>query len=126
MTHKNPNSRCKALARAANPAEPLLTERGLCFFHATPDKASELGWGAITTGKNLGAILGLLPACPSLGHYRRLAQSCRHFVGRNLGSRAPLLRSRFPPIYKADMLPHQQMTFKSLEATCNVLYLPSP
>jgi hypothetical protein len=39
------------------------TAGGLCFFHANPDKASELGWGAITTGKNLGAILGLLPAC---------------------------------------------------------------
>jgi hypothetical protein len=24
------------------------------------------------------------------------------------------------------MLPHQQVTFKPLEATCNVLYLPSP
>jgi hypothetical protein len=43
MTHKNLNSRCKAIAKSGEPCRAAATEGGLCFFHANPDKASELG-----------------------------------------------------------------------------------
>jgi hypothetical protein len=43
MIHKNSNSRCKALAKSGKPCRAAATEGGLCFFHANPNKASELG-----------------------------------------------------------------------------------
>jgi hypothetical protein len=43
MTHKNLNSRCKAIAKSGKPCRAAATEGGLCFFHANPKKASELG-----------------------------------------------------------------------------------
>jgi hypothetical protein len=43
MTHKNLNSRCKAIAKSGKPCRAAATEGGLCFFHSNPDKASELG-----------------------------------------------------------------------------------
>ena len=43
MTSKNPDSRCKALAKSGKPCRAAATQGGLCFFHANPDKASELG-----------------------------------------------------------------------------------
>ena len=43
MTYKNLNSRCKGRTKAGKPCLAAATEGGLCFFHANPDKASELG-----------------------------------------------------------------------------------
>jgi hypothetical protein len=43
MTAKNVDRRCKALAKSGKPCRAAATEGGLCFFHANPDKASELG-----------------------------------------------------------------------------------
>jgi len=35
--------RCKGMTRSGRPCTPWAMEGGLCFFHANPDKASELG-----------------------------------------------------------------------------------
>jgi hypothetical protein len=40
---KNLNSRCKACAKSGKPCRAAATAGGLCFFHANPSKASELG-----------------------------------------------------------------------------------
>ncbi len=40
---KNSDSRCKALAKSGKPCRGAATAGGLCFFHANPKKASELG-----------------------------------------------------------------------------------
>ncbi len=40
---ENLDRRCKASAKNGNPCRAAATEGGLCFFHANPDKASELG-----------------------------------------------------------------------------------
>ena len=37
------NHRCKATTRNGRPCRAAPTEGGLCFFHANPDKAVELG-----------------------------------------------------------------------------------
>jgi len=36
-------TRCKARTKAGKPCRAAATEGGLCFFHANPNKASELG-----------------------------------------------------------------------------------
>jgi len=43
MPSKNLDPRCKARAKSGKPCRAAATEGGLCFFHANPNKASELG-----------------------------------------------------------------------------------
>ena len=43
MTSKNRDSRCKAQTKGGRPCQAAATAGGLCFFHANPNKASELG-----------------------------------------------------------------------------------
>lgn len=43
MTLKNSNSRCQGLTKGGKPCRAAATSGGLCFFHANPNKASELG-----------------------------------------------------------------------------------
>jgi hypothetical protein len=39
----NLDSRCSALAKTGKPCQAAATAGGLCYFHANPKKASELG-----------------------------------------------------------------------------------
>ena len=43
MNHRNLDSCCKGRAKSGKPCGAAATAGGLCFFHANPDKASELG-----------------------------------------------------------------------------------
>ena len=43
MSNNNQGNRCKAKTKSGKPCRAAATEGGLCFFHANPDKASELG-----------------------------------------------------------------------------------
>ena len=43
MTHSNSDSRCEAQTKNGKPCRAAATAGGLCFFHANPDKAAELG-----------------------------------------------------------------------------------
>ena len=43
MTGKNLDSRCKAKTKKGKACRAAATDGGLCFFHANPKKASELG-----------------------------------------------------------------------------------
>ena len=43
MAPKNASSRCQANAKSGEPCRAAATAGGLCFFHANPNKASELG-----------------------------------------------------------------------------------
>ena len=40
---KRRESRCKGRTKAGKPCRAAASEGGLCFFHANPEKASELG-----------------------------------------------------------------------------------
>jgi hypothetical protein len=43
MTGKNLDSRCKAKTKKGKACRAAATDGGLCFFHANPNKAAELG-----------------------------------------------------------------------------------
>jgi hypothetical protein len=43
MTLKKPDSRCQGRTKSGNPCRAAATAGGLCYFHANPNKASELG-----------------------------------------------------------------------------------
>jgi hypothetical protein len=43
MTLKKPDSRCQGRTKSGNPCRAAATAGGLCYFHANPNKASQLG-----------------------------------------------------------------------------------
>jgi hypothetical protein len=43
MTSENQDSSCKGQTKSGKPCRAAATSGGLCFFHANPNKASELG-----------------------------------------------------------------------------------
>jgi hypothetical protein len=43
MSSRNENTRCKGTTKKGKPCRAAATPGGLCFFHANPNKASELG-----------------------------------------------------------------------------------
>jgi len=43
MTATNSNSRCQGQTKSGKPCRAAATSGGLCFFHANPNKAAELG-----------------------------------------------------------------------------------
>lgn len=43
MTVKSPDRYCKGIAKSGKPCRAAATAGGLCFFHANPNKAAELG-----------------------------------------------------------------------------------
>lgn len=43
MTPKDSNSRCQGQTKSGKPCRAAATSGGLCFFHANPNKAAELG-----------------------------------------------------------------------------------
>jgi hypothetical protein len=55
---------CKTLTKAGKPCRAAATEGGLCFFHANPNKASELG--RIEGRRNRQAALENVDELPTL------------------------------------------------------------
>jgi hypothetical protein len=53
---------CSALTKAGNPCRAAATKEGLCFLHANPEKASELG--RIGGRKKRGGVAELDPLPP--------------------------------------------------------------
>ena len=43
MPAKKPDSRCQGRTKSGDPCPAAATASGLCYFHANPNKASELG-----------------------------------------------------------------------------------
>jgi hypothetical protein len=43
MSSRNEDTRCKGVTKRGEPCRAAATAGGLCFFHANPNKASELG-----------------------------------------------------------------------------------
>jgi|ERR1700722_18752098 len=53
ISKMNPVQRCKAITKSGNACRAAATPGGLCFFHANPNKAAELGR---IGGRNKGRI----------------------------------------------------------------------
>jgi hypothetical protein len=62
MTPRNPDPRCLARAKSGKRCRAAATAGGLCFFHANPNKASELGRiGGRSKRQTVGENLDPLP-----------------------------------------------------------------
>src|SRR5437879_13066163 len=103
MTLKTSNPRCQSMTKSGKPCRAAATEGGLCFFHANPNKAVELGR---IGGKKNGLLRVGLDPLPNLDN----AIAIRDTVARLLSDvysgklhtriapgLAPLLELQLPP-----------------------------
>jgi hypothetical protein len=108
MTKPNEDSRCSALTKRGKPCRAAPTEGGLCFFHANPKKAAELG--RIGGRKNGRVMVGSNPL-PELDSATAVRDAVKRLISDVYGGRlhprtaaglAPLLQLQMRAIEKAD------------------------
>jgi amino acid transporter len=76
MSAKSQGQRCRAKTKSGKPCQAAATEGGLCFFHANPNKASELG--RIGGRSNRHSVTGSADPLPKL----ETAMAVREAVGK--------------------------------------------
>jgi hypothetical protein len=100
--------RCKALTKAGKPCEAAATTGGLCFFHANPDKAAELG--RIGGRKNRRAGAEGADPLPTLDN----ALAVRETVNRLF---ADVYSGKLHPRVAAGLAPLLQLQLRAIEKT---------
>lgn len=108
MAGRNPDSHCKALTKKGEPCRAAATAGGLCFFHANPNKASELGRIG-GRSKGIGPVNNAqpLPTLDSMG-------AVRDTVDRLI---ADVYAGRLHPKIAAVLAPLLQLQLRALDAT---------
>ena len=108
MTAKNQAHRCKAKTKSGKPCQAAATAGGLCFFHANPDKASELG--RIGGRSNRHAAGQSADPLPTLDNALAV---------RETGSRliANVLAGRIKPRIAAVLTPLLNLQLRAIETT---------
>jgi hypothetical protein len=107
MTLKTSNSPCQALTKKGNPCRAAATEGGLCFFHANPNKAVELGR---IGGKKNGQIRVGLDPLPNLDN----AMAIRDTVARLISD---VYAGKLHPRIAAGLAPLMHLQLRVLEKT---------
>ena len=107
MTLKTSNSPCQALTKKGKPCRAAATEGGLCFFHANPNKAVELG--RIGGKKNGYMRVGLDPL-PNLDN----AMAFRDTVARLISD---VYAGKLHPRIAAGLAPLMHLQLRVLEKT---------
>jgi hypothetical protein len=107
MTLKSSNSPCQALTKKGKPCRAAATEGGLCFFHANPNKAVELG--RIGGKKNGRMLVGTEPL-PNLDN----AMAVRDTVARLI---ADVYAGKLHPRIATGLAPLMHLQLRVLEKT---------
>jgi len=108
MTTKDQDHRCKAKTKAGKRCRAAATAGGLCFFHANPDKASELG--RIGGRSKRHAAAGSSDPLPTLDN----AIAVRDTVARLV---ADVYAGRLPPRIAAGLAPLMSLQLRAIETT---------
>lgn len=108
MTTNNRNSRCKALAKSGKPCRAAATAGGLCFFHANPVKASELG--RIGGRSKRPPVPGSVDPLPKLNN----AMAVRETVDRLIDD---VISGRLHPRVAAALTPLLNLQLRAIETT---------
>src|SRR5271169_4516261 len=108
MTAKKPDSRCKGQTKSGNPCRAAATAGGLCFFHANPDKASELGRIGGRSKSNP-AVEGAEPL-PTVDN----AVAIRDLVARLI---ADVYAGKLPPKVAAGLAPLMNLQLRAIETS---------
>lgn len=107
MSPSKLRGRCKARTKNGKPCRAAATGGGLCFFHANPNKASELG--RIGGKKNRHAA-GNNDSLPPLG----TAIAVRDTLSRLIGD---IHSGRVPPRVGAALAPLLNLQLRAIEAS---------
>ena len=107
MTLKTSNPRCQSMTKSGKPCRAAATEGGLCFFHANPNKAVELGR---IGGKKNGLLRVGLDPLPNLDN----AMAIRDTVARLLSD---VYSGKLHPRIAAGLAPLMHLQLRVLEKT---------
>ena len=109
MTSKNLNPRCQGQTKKGTPCRAAATSGGLCFFHANPNKASELGR---IGGRSNRPLAGVNPEAPALA--LESATAVRETVARLI---ADLYAGKLHPRVAAGLGPLLNIQLRAIEKT---------
>lgn len=120
----NVDRRCRALTKAGTPCRAAATEGGLCFFHANPSKAVELG--RIGGRKNSHVTIDEVPPLPKLDSIvavrDALAQIIVDVYGKRLHPRAAAgLAQLSNALIRAMEVADLELTVKRIEEEAKVV-----
>jgi len=108
MSIGNQRNRCSGLAKSGKPCRAAATAGGLCFFHANPNKASELG--RIGGKKNRRIVTQDADPLPALDN----AVAVRDTVARLI---ADVFSGKLSPKIAAGLAPLLNLQLRAIEAT---------
>ena len=108
MSAKSQGQRCRAKTKSGKPCQAAATEGGLCFFHANPNKASELG--RIGGRSNRHSVTGSADPLPRL----ETAMAVREAVGKLI---ADVYGGKLNPRVAAGLAPLMNLQLRTIEAT---------
>jgi len=107
MTLQNSSSHCQGLTKKGKPCRAAATEGGLCFFHANPNKAAELGR---IGGKKNGLVRVGLDPLPNLDS----AIAIRDTVARLISD---VYEGKLHPRIAAGLAPLMHLHLRAVEKT---------
>ena len=123
MTVTNSNLRCQGQTKTGKPCRAAATEGGLCFFHANPNKAAELG--RIGGRKHTRIPVGSDPL-PDLDSVTAVCDAVKRMItevyagklhSRTAAGLAPLMNLQLRAIEKSDF----ERRFAKIEKQLNEL-----
>ena len=109
MTPRNPDLRCKARAKSGKRCGAAPTAGGLCFFHANPNKASELGRIG-GRGKAHAAGSENLDPLPTLDNALALRDTLARLIEE-------VYAGKIPPRIAAGLAPLMNLQLRAIETT---------
>jgi hypothetical protein len=105
---KNRDSRCKAQAKSGKPCQAAATSGGLCYFHANPNKAAELG--RIGGRKNSRPPAEVADPLPKLDKVSAVRDAVEKLI-------ADVYAGKLHPRVAAGLAPLLNLQLRALEAT---------
>src|SRR5579862_8666258 len=108
MSPTNSNSRCQGRAKSGKPCRAAATAGGLCFFHANPNKASELG--RIGGRRKPNSTLATANPLPKLDKMIAVQDAVEQLI-------ADVYSGKLHPRVAAGLAPLLNLHLRALEAT---------
>ena len=108
MSPKASNPRCKDLTKSGKPCQAAATPGGLCYFHANPHKASELG--RIGGKSKHSTALGSVDPLPKLETPIAVRDTVAQLI-------ADVYAGKLPPRVAAGLAPLMPLQLRLIETT---------
>src|SRR5215471_161806 len=107
MINPSQDSRCSALTKSGKPCRAAATDGGLCFFHANPKKAAELGR---IGGKKNGRVMAGSTPLPDLDSVSAVRDAVKRLI-------ADVYSGKLHPRTAAGIAPLLQLQMRAIEKT---------